>query len=300
MYAIHTAAQVEQSLTENLSIAVAYVHSGGRHIPVYRSINCIPTGGTLADGRPLFAVSQGASCTNRILPQFNIIQMAESVGVSQYDALNLQLTQRFWRGIQFSAHYTLSRAVDDAPEQNLANAPNMQGYVASDPTNRKLDKGYSFADQRHTFIMGLVAQPRFRASSRSLNYVLNNNQISILANANSGERFNIVAVRDLNRDGVATSDRPAGIKRNSGTTPAQFNVDLRYSRFIPLSERYRLEVFGEFQNLFNTNSIVAYNNVTVATNNFGELISPLPDFRTRNQSVSQESRQFQAGVKFIF
>jgi hypothetical protein len=96
-------------------------------------------------------------------------------------------------------------------------------------------------------------------------------------------------------------DRPIGIKRNSGKTPPQFNVDLRYSRFFNFTERYRLEVFGEFQNLFNINSIVQFNNVTVATNpTTGELISGLPDFKARNQSTSQDSRQFQLGFKFIF
>jgi hypothetical protein len=76
---------------------------------------------------------------------------------------------------------------------------------------------------------------------------------------------------------------------------------LRYSRFFNFTERYRLEVFGEFTNLFNINSIVEYNNVTVTTNTTtGELIGALPDFRARNQNTSQESRQFQIGFKFIF
>jgi hypothetical protein len=76
---------------------------------------------------------------------------------------------------------------------------------------------------------------------------------------------------------------------------------LRYSRFFNFTERYKLEVFGEFQNLFNINSIVGFNNVTVTTNtSTGELISELPDFRARNQSTSQDSRQFQLGLKFIF
>ena len=65
--------------------------------------------------------------------------------------------------------------------------------------------------------------------------------------------------------------------------------------------RYKLEVFGEFQNVFNINSIVQFNNVTVTTNpTTGELVGELPDFRARNQSTSQESRQFQLGFKFIF
>ncbi len=59
MYAIHTNFQIEQALTENLSFAVGFVHSDGRHIPVYRQINCMPTGATLADGRPLFGTLTG-------------------------------------------------------------------------------------------------------------------------------------------------------------------------------------------------------------------------------------------------
>jgi hypothetical protein len=39
MYAIHSNIQLEKALTEDLSLAVGYVHSAGRHIPVYRSIN---------------------------------------------------------------------------------------------------------------------------------------------------------------------------------------------------------------------------------------------------------------------
>ena len=65
--------------------------------------------------------------------------MVESGGVSQYDALTLQLTERFSRGLQFSANYTLSKATDDAPEQNMTTG-NIQGLVLSDPNNRALTK----------------------------------------------------------------------------------------------------------------------------------------------------------------
>ena len=304
MYALHANLQLEQAITTNLSLAVGYIHSGGRHIPVYRSINLIPIPGRfLADGRPVF--SRVVNASTRLDPRFNNILMAESVGVSQYNALTLQLTKRFSRGLQFSVNYTLSKAEDDAPEQNMTTG-NIQGLVLSDPYNRRLDKGNSFADQRHTFITSLVARPQFNLDNKTLRYLFNHNQFGIIGNANSGERFNIVSDSDLNGDGVfgagiTNSDRPVGIKRNSGTTPAQFNVDLRYSRFIDLSERHKVEVFGEFQNFFNINSIVQFNNVTVTTNTTtGELVGGLPDFRARNQSTSQDSRQFQLGFKFIF
>jgi hypothetical protein len=132
---------------------------------------------------------------------------------------------------------------------------------------------------------------------------VNDNQFGIMASANSGETFNIIAGLDLNGDGISTSDRPAGVTRNSGTTPPQINIDFRYSRFFRFSDRYELEVFSEIQNLFNINSIVQYTNVTVRTitdPQTGRLTGPLPDFRARNQSISQESRQFQLGFKFLF
>lgn len=301
MYAIHSHVQLEQAITEDLSFSVGYVHSGGRHIPVYRSVNCLPTGGTLADGRPLFgpATIPIDACTNKVYPQFNRIQMAEAAGVSRYRAFNLDLNQRFSRGFQFSAHYTLSKATDDAPEQNLTTGGDV--WVLSDPSDRTRDKGYSFADQRHTFTMSFVARPTFRVENKALGYILDNNQVGIIAAANSGERFNIISGTDLNRDGFETSDRPVGVKRNAGKTPTQFNVDLRYSRIIPLAERYRLEAFADLQNLFNTNSIVAFNNVIVATNPItGVMVGSLPDFKALNQSTSQESRQLQLGLKFIF
>jgi hypothetical protein len=301
MYAIHSNVQLEQAITEDLSFAAGYVHSGGRHIPVYRSINCLLTGGTLADGRPLYGphTLQIIPCTHRVFPQFNSIQMAEAAGVSRYDALNLQLTRRFSSGFQLSAQYTLSKATDDAPEQNLTTSGDV--WVLSDPSDRTRDRGYSLADQRHTFTMSFVARPTFKVGNKALSYILDNNQVGIIAAANSGERFNIVSGIDLNRDGFATSDRPVGVKRNAGKTPTQFNVDLRYSRIIPLAERYRLEAFADLQNLFNTNSIVAFNNVIVATNPItGEMIDSLPDFKALNQSTSQESRQLQLGLKFIF
>ena len=303
MYAIHSNVQLEQELTEEISLAVGFIHSGGRHLPIYRNINCLPVGGTLADGRPIFGTLSGTtitSCTNRVFPQFQNIQMVESAGVSRYDALTVQLTKRFSSVLQFSSNYTLSKSTDDSPEQNMTTG-GIQGLVSSDPTNRAFDKGGSFADQRHTFVMSLVAHPRPAFQNRVLRYLFNHNVFGVIATANSGETFNIISGTDLNRDGIATTDRPVGIKRNSGATPPQFDVDLRYSRFFIFGERYKLGISGELQNLFNTNSIVGFNNVAVNTSLVtGELVGALPDFKARNQSSFQESRQFQVGLRFIF
>ncbi len=142
----------------------------------------------------------------------------------------------------------------------------------------------------------ITVQSSNRRFKKTLRYLFNNNQFG-----QRREIQSIISGFDLNRDDVSTSDRPVGIKRNSGTTPNQLNANLRYSRFFNFTERYKLEVFGEFVNLFNVNSVVQFTNVTVTTNaTAGELIGALPNFKARNQSTSQDSRQFQLGCKFIF
>ncbi len=293
MYAIHSNFQVEQGISNDLSLTLGFIHSGGRHIPVYRNINRISQTGTLADGRPIFASAVSAS--TRLDARFNNILQAESVGNSSYNALTLQLTKRMSKGYQFSMNYTLSKAEDDAPEQNLVAASSL---VQQDPTDRTRSFGPSLADQRHTFVTSFVAMPIFNIENRALNTLLNNNQISFIATANSGERFNITAANDINLDGF-TGDNPVGITRNSGTTPKQINVDLRYSRFVSFSERFKLEIFGEFVNVFNINSIFQLNSTTVTTDAQGNVTQALPTIANRPVS-SLDARLFQLGFKFKF
>ncbi len=302
LYAIHTNAQLEQAITNDLSVTVGFIHSSGRHIPVYRNINCLPTGGTLADGRLIYGTRNVnntlAPCTNRLFTQFQNILSVESVGNSNYNAATFQFAKRFSKGYQFNINYTLSRSTDNAPEQNLVAASTL---TLSAPENGAFDKGKSLADQTHTFVMSFVGRPQFNIENKTLKYLLNNNQLGFIATANNGETYNIITNQDLNGDGVFV-DRPVGIVRNSGRTPKQFNVDLRYSRFFPITERFKIEFFAEAVNIFNINSVYQFNNTTL-TSGFdlvtGNLSGSLPDFSTRGVT-SLDSRQFQLGFKFSF
>lgn len=286
MYAVHSNIQVEQALTEDLSVAVGYVFSAGRHLNVYRNINAINPVRYLSDGRPVFG-------DDKLDPRFGWIVIAESAGVARYGAMAVQLTQRLSGGLQFSINYTLAKARNDAPDGDF------EGIFLSDPTNRAIDKGYSSADQRHTFAMSLVYSPHFTFVNKTVRNLFNNNQFGIISAANSGERFNIYAdVIDLNGDSIDV-DRPVSLGRNAGKTPSQFNTDLRYSRFFNFGGRYKLEVFGEFQNLFNNNSIVGFSDTTVPTDpKTGKLIGQLPT--SYAGPIAQESRQFEIGVRVFF
>jgi hypothetical protein len=303
LVAFHTNLQLEQALSRNYSVTLGFIRSRGNHIPVYRNINPINPTVVLADGRPQF--SSTVSAATRLFPQFNNVLLAESAGNSDYTAGTLTVTKRFSQGYQFSANYTWSHSIDDAPEQNLVAAT---AFVQSDPTNRRRDRGNSLADQRHTFNLSFVGRPSFQIENSFLRHLVNDNQVGIILTANNGETFNIVSNRDVNLDGLTGSDRPLFIGRNTGRTPNQVNVDLRYSRFISFTERFKLEVFGEFINIFNRRSIFQVSG-TVTTNASGQLvdannnvITTLPDFINRSNAspVALDSRQFQLGFKFSF
>jgi hypothetical protein len=303
MYAMHYQAQLEQAINNDFSVTVGFIHSDGRHLPVYRQSNCLPTARSLADGRPVYGTLNAAGtaitpCTNRINTAFSNIIVAESGGNSHYNALTLQLNKRFSKGYQFSLNYTLSRARDNAPERNL------QGVTAasqSDPSNRNFDWGYSVADQRHTFSGSIVARPSFDLENRALRYILNNNQFGFFILGGSGETFPINTNFDLNGDGIV-NDIPVGLERNAGRAPGFFNVDARYSRVIPITERFRIELFAEAGNLFNINSTVTYGAGTTLTTGFdrttGALTTPIS--YANFTPTAQESRQGQFGIKFIF
>ncbi|MFN7929655.1 MAG: TonB-dependent receptor [Blastocatellia bacterium] len=293
MAVFHTNLQLEQALSQNYSITLGAIRSRGNHLPVYRDINPINPTSTLADGRPVYSTT--ANATTRRFPSFNNIILAESVGNSDYTAGVLSLNKRFANGYQFSANYTWSHSIDDAPEQNIVGATS---FSQSDPTNRRRDRGNSLADQRHTFVFSFVGKPTFKIENRVLNRLVNDNQLGIVATANSGENFNIVSNLNLNGDGITGSDRPLFIGRNTGRLPKQVNVDLRYSRFLTFTERLRAEVFGEFVNVFNKRSIFSVNS-TVTTNADGSLTAVLPDFTTRSPTAL-DARVFQLGFKFNF
>jgi len=305
MYAVHSNAQIEQAISENMSITLGYLVSLARHIPVYRNVNCLPVGETLADGRPIYGTVRNVTgsgtvqietCTQPIHSDFRQVNMADSPGSLTYHGMFVQFTRRFSNGLQASGSYTFSRARDDAPEDSGPD-PSTQ----SDPSNRSLDHGAAWGDVMHTLRFSMVERPKCSLSNEVLNWLFNDNQFSLIAFADSGERFNVVADFDLNRDGSgpANPDRPVGLARNDHRLPPFFRLDLRVSRFVTFRKGFSIEVYAEATNALNGKYVSSYNGTALPASNVltslvnpitGELRGPVPEFQDA-QANWRESRQ---------
>jgi hypothetical protein len=289
-YTVLSNVQLERALTSDFSVGIGYVNSLGRNMPVLVDTNLIPTGQSLADGRPIF--STAISSATRVNPTFNHVDTFRSIGKGTYNALTLTINKRMSHGFQFQGSYTLAKGTDDAPLTGTYVVGSGDDRL-SDPTNVERDNGVTPFNQTHTFVLSGLIQPKVSGSGLGA-MLLNNNQLGFIAQANSGLPFNIRANRDLNLDGV-TNDRPVGIDRNTGRLGRVLNVDARYVRFLPLG-RVRAELFVEGKNIFNNVNVSGVNRV-VAVDAAGNPTVALAFPGTTGYPLQ---RGVQAGLKVTF
>lgn len=288
----------ERALGANYSMSIGGIYARGWDMPVINEFNHINPVSTLADGRGVFSAAVNAD--TRRDPRFNRIRMVESVGESWYKAMTLQIGKRWNGSLQFDINYTLAKGEDTAPLGG--NILSVQGdAVRSDPANLARDKGPNSLDIRHTLNGSIVALSNWNITNRVLHHILNNNQVSLFVQFNSGLPVQIAGNTDLNRDGN-NGDRPLNITRNSLYLPSRYNVDARFSRFFNLGYRStRLEVQAEFKNLFNTEQINGVQTTFPVNATTGAAISSLPASGNALIPTSGfEQRKFQLGFKLFF
>jgi len=177
--------------------------------------------------------------------------------------------------------------------------------IPEDPTNRSRDYGNSFSDRRHAFSGTGVLHPHFDISG-PMKYVANNNQLTFILQATSGDIFNIGSNRNLNGDPTvpATLQRPLFVGRDTYRGPNIYELNLRYSRFFPITERIRPEFFGEFTNLFNHGNFAGGSatsgpaiNTVATVDAAGNIITP-PNFARINSIMDPRFIQFGFRLSF--
>ena len=288
--------QVERQLGNAYAIAVGTTYTRGYNLPVISNINVINPISRLADGRPVYSTAVNAN--TRRDPRYNVINMVESLGDSDYKNLTLAFTRRANDGIQFDLAYTLGKSSDTAPTTGTLSVQGDAGR--SNPEDLEYDRGPNVLDQRHTFTGSIVATPRYNGDNTLVGTLLNGTIVGVAMQFASGIPVNLrTTPGEINNDGIA-SDRPAGVPRNALALPARYNVDLRLSRQVPIG-RVRAEVIAELTNVFNTvqwSGVTATVPVNAATGLPTGTLPTSGDQLTPNGGYEQ--RQFQLGFKVSF
>jgi hypothetical protein len=230
-------------------------------------------------------------------PRFNHINTVQSIGDSTFKGLTLQMSKRLSKGLTYNIQYVTGKGTDNTP---LLTQLTVQAETGrSDPSNLNRDLGPNPLDIRQNLSGNVVYTTSSSSKNGVVRALLNGNQIGILLQYNSGLPLNIRSNLDLNGDGV-TSDRPLNISRNSLYLPVRRNMDLRYTREIPIAGTVRGEVIAELKNVFNTQQMAGINTV-ITTDAAGNPLAPIPsDPYGFSGASGYEQRKFQLGFKVRF
>jgi hypothetical protein len=137
--------KIEQGITADTLFSIAYVGSHGYHLLNTIDVNTVtPTGS--ADGSidhpfptTLVRANNGLSNTRNTLSNAN----------SSYNALQMTVTRRFSRGLQFKGNYSFSKSLDLHSSSFLANEGIGGATTILIPQNPKADWGPSNFNPRH-------------------------------------------------------------------------------------------------------------------------------------------------------
>jgi hypothetical protein len=221
----------------------------------------------------------------------------QSIGDSTFKGLTLQMSKRLSKGLTYNIQYVAGKGVDNTPLLAQLTVQSEQGR--SDPSNLDRDMGPNPLDIRQNLTGNIVYTTSSASPNRVVRALLDGNEIGVLLQFNSGLPVTIRSNGDLNGDNVF-SDRPLYVGRNSLYLPNRYNVDMRYTRWIPLRGTVRAEVIAELKNVFNTEQMSVINTV-VKTDQAGNPLSPIPtDPYQFPQPSGYEQRKFQLGFKVRF
>jgi hypothetical protein len=255
------------------------------------------------------AAIAGSVRTPGAITPFGDVSAQLSDGNSNYNALNLELKQRFSRNMQFLASYTWSHSIDDSSDlQTLLKPLNNRNFRG--------ERSDSLFDQRHRFVFsGVWSSPSaWRNSDSMARRFFADFTIAPILEISSGRPFNILTGIDQNLDLQSSNERPSvasdgtlilppfltdgSLGRNRGITHSYASLDLRVMRSVRIGERLRLDIIGEGFNLFNRFNEAAANPFFDAVNNFNQR-APGGRYYSR-PTAAYDPRQFQFGLKLNF
>jgi hypothetical protein len=296
----------QQELAPAATATINYVGSRNSRIATNITANAAPTPGP---GDPQLRA-----------PYPYILPMAytESIGSSNYNALQISSQLRSHSGIASTIAYTWSKTL----------VIGCDGYDSGcdiqDPYNLRGDRGPSANDLTHIFTASFVVPlpfgggRRFSSGSGLINHIIGNWQLNGILSLDSGQRYDVQTNNSIpntnNLDGVERADvagdpyanttktRPLNVSAFVNPDPFTFgnmgrnslrgdwnkNLDLSLFRSFALSEARRFEFRAEAFNVTNT-PVFAIPDNNLLDPNFGVV-----------SSTANTERQLQIALKFYF
>ena len=176
------------------TIDVAYVGSQGRHLQDNRNLNYNPFGQCFQaqnqdpglTGTPLLGNNCKQANFLKPYPGYGSINLYESAGTSNYNALQVNFQRRAVRGLFFGVAYTWSKAL----ASSLSGGTNDNSFVRPDQFNRLANYGPASFDRRHLLAINYVyTTPNVPWGNRFTHVVTNGWQLSGITQVVSGSPF---------------------------------------------------------------------------------------------------------------
>ena len=296
---------VQRTLTPNLLIEASYVGSQGHRLKRITSLN-LPNPGP------------GSIDANRPIQLFGYVQMPDSIGNSNYNALQVKVERRFAKGFTLLSGYTFGKSIDDTSGVRPGGAG--QSLFVNNPANvNKAERSRSDYDSRHRWITSaLYSFPVW--NTNALTRVLAGGwQLGGIFTFETGYPCTPADGRDIPNTGVGSSDRPnaTGISthldqrsvnqffntaafafqplytygnagRNTIQGPGIVELDMSLMKSFKITEERHVELRGEMFNVPNHPNF-SLPDVNLSSPTYGRLLSTRID-----------SRQIQIGARFVF
>jgi len=307
---------IQKSFGNGLAVwQVGYVGSEGRKLSVMLDINQIA--GTFNDGNPAFSA----------YPNFGSINQLNSIGTSNYNALQSTLRLRAWHGLTTQIAYTWAHALDEITAY--------RGAIPYDSTNLKAEYGNGDFDTRHNFsatlvwaIPGSSHGPRWLTHDWSVNSLMTfhggqpldefRTGYDIIGSPFAGvsHSFNKAGVTWINPAAFcvpAVDDSsgkggncPAGapnifggtLRRNQIYGPGFSDLDLSVLKGIPITERVKAQFRIEMFNVFNRVNLAS--GVGATGPGSGIINDTIGDFNGAPGIGPGEAFNLQLGLKILF
>ena len=214
---------------------------------------------------------------SRLNPAYDAIDEFATTAGSSYNGATVTLNRQFTDDFQILVGYTFSKTLDDA---------SFDTEEPQNPHNLRGERALSLQDQRHRLTLsGLwligpdLNDPQDAAANANpgtLMRLLTGLEFAPILSVTSGFHEDPTTGLDSNREHVYPFvARPLGYSRNSLSTPATIDFDLRVLKMVPLGPGH-LDVVGESFNLLNHRNVslldTAFGSTASAQGGFGQAI----------------------------